>query len=61
MDYVKILKRAWETTWRYRALWVFGIILAITTASGGSSGGGGKHGSGSRGRAGAGAASLYRG
>jgi hypothetical protein len=41
MDYVKILKRAWETTWRYRALWVFGIILALTTASGGSPGDGG--------------------
>jgi hypothetical protein len=45
MDYVKILKRAWETTWRYRVLWVFGIILALTTASGGgSSGGGGSNG-----------------
>ncbi|MBL7062673.1 MAG: hypothetical protein ISS49_00510 [Anaerolineae bacterium] len=30
MDHIKILKRAWETTWRYRALWVFGIILALT-------------------------------
>ncbi len=46
MDYVKILKRAWETTWRYRALWIFGIILAITTASGSSGAGGGNNGSG---------------
>jgi len=29
------LKRAWETTWRYRALWVFGIIVALTTGGGG--------------------------
>jgi hypothetical protein len=44
MDHIKVLKRAWETTWRYRALWIFGIILALTTASGagpGSRGGGG--------------------
>ena len=31
MDHIKVLKRAWETTWRYRALWIFGIILALTT------------------------------
>jgi hypothetical protein len=41
MDHLKVLKRAWETTWRYRALWVFGIILALTTAGGGFGGGGG--------------------
>jgi len=40
MDHLKVLKRAWETTWRYRALWVFGIILALTTAGGGFGGGG---------------------
>lgn len=35
MDHMKVLKRAWDTTWRYRALWVFGIIVALTTAQGG--------------------------
>lgn len=35
MDHLRILKQAWETTWRYRALWVFGIILALTTSRGG--------------------------
>jgi hypothetical protein len=51
MDYVRVLKRAWETTWRYRALWIFGIILALTTASGagGSSGVRGGGGNGHRG------------
>jgi hypothetical protein len=44
MDYGKVLKRAWDTTWRYRALWIFGIIIALTTASGGGSGGGGSGG-----------------
>jgi hypothetical protein len=38
MDHMKVLKRAWETTWRYRALWVFGIILALTTANFGRGG-----------------------
>ena len=33
MDYIKILKRAWRMLWEYRALWIFGIILALTTAS----------------------------
>jgi hypothetical protein len=36
MDPIKILKRAWHILWSYRALWVFGLILAL--AAGGSSG-----------------------
>jgi len=36
MDHTKILKRAWHILWRYRLLWLFGFILALTTASGGS-------------------------
>lgn len=42
MDPVKILKRAWNILWNYRALWVFGLILALATA--GSSGGGSNSG-----------------
>lgn len=34
MDYTKILKRAWHILWHYPALWVFGFLLALTTASG---------------------------
>jgi hypothetical protein len=34
MDYTKILKRALHTVWNYRALWIFGIILALTTGGG---------------------------
>ena len=41
MDPVKILKRAWHILWSYRALWVFGLILALTAA--GSSGGSGNN------------------
>ena len=40
MDHFKILKRSFTITWNYRALWVFGILLALTSArSGGSNGG----------------------
>jgi hypothetical protein len=39
MDPIKILKRAWTILWSYRALWIFGIILALTTAGGGGSSG----------------------
>ncbi len=38
MDYGRVLSRAWEITWRYRILWLFGFIMAL--ASGGGSGGG---------------------
>ena len=43
MDPVKILKRSWHILWSYKALWVFGLILALTAA--GSSGGSGNSGS----------------
>lgn len=33
MDHMGILRRAWRILWSYRALWVFGIILALTTGS----------------------------
>ncbi|MCE9647089.1 MAG: hypothetical protein K8S20_13895 [Chloroflexi bacterium] len=32
MDPTKILKRAWHILWSYRALWVFGLILAMAGA-----------------------------
>ncbi|MEP7134128.1 MAG: hypothetical protein ABI904_04265 [Chloroflexota bacterium] len=35
IDPVKILKRSWTILWSYRALWVFGLILAL--AAGGAS------------------------
>lgn len=36
IDPIKILQRAWRILWSYRALWVFGLILAL--AAGSSSG-----------------------
>lgn len=49
MDHVKVLKRAWHIVWNYRVLWIFGIILALTTASGGYNGSGGSSGGSSNG------------
>lgn len=50
MDPIKILRRAWTILWSYRALWVFGLILALAAGgSGGGSGGGGGGGSGPNG------------
>jgi hypothetical protein len=42
MDPVKILRRAWQILWSYRALWVFGLVLAL--AGVGSSGRGSNNG-----------------
>ncbi|MBN2045925.1 MAG: hypothetical protein JW757_12955 [Anaerolineales bacterium] len=33
MKHSEILKRAWKILWDYKALWIFGIILVLTTAS----------------------------
>lgn len=41
MNYTAILKRAAEITWRHRALWLFGVLLALFGGSSGGSGGGG--------------------
>jgi hypothetical protein len=49
MDHIKVLKRAFEITWRYRALWIFGIILALVTGGGFSGSGGAPGGDGRQG------------
>ena len=33
MQHNRVLKQAWQNVLHYRALWLFGIILALTTAS----------------------------
>src|ERR1044071_2349715 len=40
IDPVKILKRACYILWSYRALWIFGLILALAAGSGGGRGSG---------------------
>lgn len=41
MDYIRILRRSFQITWLYRALWVFGFLMALTAGGGGGGGGGG--------------------
>lgn len=36
MKHTDILQRSWGILWRYRALWVFGVILALTASSAGT-------------------------
>ena len=33
MNRTEVLKRAWHMVWSYRALWIFGVILTLTTSS----------------------------
>ena len=40
MDYGKILKRAWEITWRWKILWILGFLAALGNGGGGGSSGG---------------------
>ncbi len=35
MDYLDLLKRSFHITWRYRALWIFGFLLALCSGGGG--------------------------
>lgn len=35
MDYVSIIKKAAAITWRHKVLWILGILLALSSASGG--------------------------
>lgn len=44
MQYFDILKRAWKITWGYKALWIFGILVALVSGGGGSGSGGGNSG-----------------
>ena len=45
IDIGKILKRAWHILWNYRILWLFGVLLALTSGGGGGGNGGGNGGS----------------
>lgn len=29
MNYGALIGRAWQITWRYKVLWIFGILLAL--------------------------------
>ncbi len=44
MNHTQLIKRAIGITWRYKVLWIFGILLALTGGGGGGGGGGGSSG-----------------
>ncbi len=46
MDYGWVLKRAWEITWKFKGLWVLGILASCSSGGGGGGGGGGSSGTG---------------
>lgn len=48
MDYGKILSRAWQITWRWKVLWIFGFLASLGSGGGGGGGGSGVN-NGSRG------------
>lgn len=41
MDFGSIIKRSWQITWRYKALWVLGIFAGVSGCQSGGGGGGG--------------------
>ena len=43
-NFGEILTRAWQITWKYKVLWIFGILAGCTSGSGGGGGGGGNTG-----------------
>jgi hypothetical protein len=38
MNHSDLIKRAFRITWRYKVLWIFGILLALTSGGGSGSG-----------------------
>lgn len=46
MKHFDILKRAWKITWGYKALWIFGILMALLAGTGGNGGSGSSSSSG---------------
>lgn len=52
MDYSGIIKRSWQITWQYKALWILGIFAGVSGCSGGSGGGSGGSGGSSGGGSG---------
>jgi hypothetical protein len=49
MDHLRIIRRAFDITRAYKALWIFGILLALTTGRGGGNGGSSSSSAGSSG------------
>ena len=39
-NFGEILTRAWKITWKYKVLWIFGILASCSQGGGGGGGGG---------------------
>ena len=46
-DFIEVFTRAAKITWKYKVLWIFGILASCGRSSGGSSNSGGNGGGGS--------------
>jgi hypothetical protein len=46
MNYAEVLKRAGQIVWKFKVLWIFGILASCSQGGGGSGGGGSSSGSG---------------
>lgn len=44
MDYGEVLTKAWKIIWKYKILWIFGILASCAQGGGGGGGGGGNTG-----------------
>jgi hypothetical protein len=44
MDYGEVLSKAWKIVWKYKVLWIFGVLASLGQGGGGG-GGGGSNGS----------------
>ena len=40
MSYGEVLSNAWKTIWKYKVLWIFGILAGLGSGGGGGGGGG---------------------
>ena len=46
MNYSEVFSKAWKIVWKFKALWIFGILSSCARASSGGGGGGSSGGSG---------------
>jgi hypothetical protein len=44
MDYGEVLKKSWNIIWKFKVLWIFGLLASCGRSSGGGGGGGGGQG-----------------
>jgi len=45
MQYGEVLSKAWKIIWKYKVLWIFGILASLGTGGGGGGGGGSSYSS----------------